>query len=232
MEDVNVVKMLCNILAHKLYYFGQYFSVNCFTVGSDTSSISSHSSTSRGAAAGGGLSVTDTVGRSASRAFWKSFISGIQRVVLFTPFLETVERIKTVGSYSRPQLEVGLALNAVGLSLVDNSKKRELAYIAITQYVCTCFSTTQSFCTTMPLVHYIYLPSISLPHTHTCAHTCSHAHTRPRTYTHRSGVIWQVEKARRKWKTLNHAMIALLEDAYLKKEIDVKCRNVSVSTKS
>ena len=121
--------------------------VNCFTVGSDTSSISSHSSTSRAAAGGGGLSVTDTVGRSASRAFWKSFISGIQRVVLFTPFLETVERIKTVGSYSRPQLEVGLALNAVGLSLVDNSKKRELAYIAITQCVCTCFSAyTYMYC--------------------------------------------------------------------------------------
>ena len=74
-------------------------------------------------------------GRSASRAYWKSFISGIQRVVLFTPFLETVDRIKVVGSYSRPQVEVLLGLSAVGLSLVDNSKKRELAYIAITQYV-------------------------------------------------------------------------------------------------
>ena len=74
-------------------------------------------------------------GRSASRAYWKSFISGIQRVVLFTPFLETVDRIKVVGSYSRPRVEVLLGLSAVGLSLVDNSKKRELAYIAITQCV-------------------------------------------------------------------------------------------------
>ena len=74
-------------------------------------------------------------GRSVSRAYWKSFINGIQRVLLFTPFLETVDRIKAVGSYSRPQVEVLLGLSAVGLSLVDNSKKRELAYIAITQYV-------------------------------------------------------------------------------------------------
>ena len=45
----------------------------------------------------------------------------------------------------------------------------------------------------------------------------------------RSGVIWQVEKARRKWKTLNNAIIALLEDAHGKKELDVKYKNVSVS---
>ncbi|CAI8053010.1 Vacuolar protein sorting-associated protein 13A (Fragment) [Geodia barretti] len=94
---------------------------------SDTSSISS-ASTSRGDGVVGAVE-----GRSASRAYWKSFISGIQRVVLFTPFLETVDRIKVVGSYSRPQVEVLLGLSAVGLSLVDNSKKRELAYIAITQ---------------------------------------------------------------------------------------------------
>ena len=54
-------------------------------------------------------------------------------MVLFTPFIETIDRIKAVGSYSRPQLEVSLALSAVGLSLVDNRKKRELAYIAATQ---------------------------------------------------------------------------------------------------
>lgn len=46
----------------------------------------------------------------------------------------------------------------------------------------------------------------------------------------RSGVIWQVEKARGKWKTLNNAIIALLEDAHGKKEMDVKFKNVSVST--
>ena len=143
--------------------------------GSETSSIASHSSTSLG-----GTSLVTTVdggGRSSPRAYWKSFISGIQRVVLFTSFIETIDRIKAVGSYTRPQIEVSLGLSALGLSLVDNTKKRELAYIAIKQ----------------------------------------------------SGVIWQVEKARKRWKTLNNSIITLLEDAHLKKEIDVKYKNVSVS---
>ena len=109
--------------------------------GSDTSSITSfssasHSLSSRGTltASSTGVNATDG-GRSGSRAYWKSFISGIQRVVLFTPFIETIDRIKAVGSYSRPKLEFSLALRAVGLSLVDNHNKRELAYIAITQFV-------------------------------------------------------------------------------------------------
>ena len=42
-------------------------------------------------------------------------------------------------------------------------------------------------------------------------------------------MIWQVEKARRKWKTLNNAIIALLENAYNEKKTDVKHKNVSVS---
>lgn len=88
----------------------------------------------------------DAGGRSPSQAYWKSFISGIQRVALFTPFSETIDRIKAVGSYSRPQFEVSLGLSAVGLSLVDNSKRRELAYIAVTQCVAHFFST---------LVHYV-----------------------------------------------------------------------------
>ena len=46
----------------------------------------------------------------------------------------------------------------------------------------------------------------------------------------RSGVIWQVEKARKKWKTLNNTIIAFLEEAHLKKEMDVKYKNLAVST--
>ena len=122
-----------------------------FHAGSDTSSISSHSSTSRGIGGAAALGSVEVGGRSGARAYWKSFISGIQRVVLFTPFLETINRIKTLGSYSRPQLEVSLALSAVGLSLVDNSKKRELAYITITQCV------TQSW----PLSPYFMWEAIS-----------------------------------------------------------------------
>ena len=110
--------------------------------GSDTSSLSSYSSTSASLPPSGSLttSVTGTLATDggknsgSSRAYWKSFINGIQRVVLFTPYIEAIDRIKAVGSYSQPQLELSLSLRAVGISLVDNRNKRELAYIAVTQY--------------------------------------------------------------------------------------------------
>ena len=59
-------------------------------------------------------------------------------MVLFTPHKETIDRVKASATYSQPQLELSLALRAVGLSLVDNRNKRELAYIAVTQYVISC----------------------------------------------------------------------------------------------
>ena len=68
-----------------------------------------------------------------TRGFWRSFIDGIQRVVVFTPNEGVIDRIKAENSYSQPLFEVSLSLQTVGLSLVDNQKKRELAYIALSQ---------------------------------------------------------------------------------------------------
>ena len=67
------------------------------------------------------------------RGYWKSFIDGLQRVVIFTCDEGVIDRIKAENSYSLPLFEVSLALKALGLSLVDNVRKRELAYIALTQ---------------------------------------------------------------------------------------------------
>lgn len=44
----------------------------------------------------------------------------------------------------------------------------------------------------------------------------------------RSGVIWQVDKGKRRWKTLDNALNHLLEQAYQKKEIDIKQKDLSV----
>ena len=71
--------------------------------------------------------------KSVHRAYWKTFIDGLQRTLIFTPDEGVIDRIKAGSSYSVPQVEVSLSLRAIGLSLVDNHKKRELAYIAATQ---------------------------------------------------------------------------------------------------
>ena len=67
------------------------------------------------------------------RGYWMSFIDGLQRVLIFTPDEGVIQHIKAVNSYSVPLFEVSLSLRAVGVSLVDNDKKRELAYIAVQQ---------------------------------------------------------------------------------------------------
>ena len=44
----------------------------------------------------------------------------------------------------------------------------------------------------------------------------------------RSGLIWQVEKAKRRWKTLNSSTIELLEQAYQRKELDIRQKDLAV----
>ena len=72
------------------------------------------------------------------RGYWKSFVDGLQRVLIFTPDEGVIDRIKAENSYSFPLFEASLAIRNIGISLVDNYKKRELAYIAITQW-CICY---------------------------------------------------------------------------------------------
>ena len=67
------------------------------------------------------------------RGYWKSFVDGLQRVLIFTPEVGVIDRIKAANSYSVPLFEASLAIKNVGVSLVDNIRKRELAYVAITQ---------------------------------------------------------------------------------------------------
>jgi len=66
-----------------------------------------------------------------SRGYWKSFTDGIQRVLLFTPDDDVVYRIRSANSFSLPKLEASISLKGVGVSLVDNVRKQELAYISV-----------------------------------------------------------------------------------------------------
>lgn len=65
------------------------------------------------------------------RGYWKSFIDGLQRVLIFTPDEEVLSRIKAANSFSVPLFEAALTLKAIGLSMVDNLRKKEVAYISI-----------------------------------------------------------------------------------------------------
>ena len=65
--------------------------------------------------------------------YWVSFTDNLQRVLLFTPFKEVAERALRGSEPARPHLSVSLSLQAVGLSLVDDEKGQEVAYICLPQ---------------------------------------------------------------------------------------------------
>ena len=69
----------------------------------------------------------------AVRGHWKSFIDGLQRVLVFTMDQDVLDRIVAADSVSQNNIDVSLTLKSVGLSLVDNKRKREVAFIGITQ---------------------------------------------------------------------------------------------------
>ena len=74
-----------------------------------------------------------------SSGYWISFLDGLQRVVLFTTNAALKGHIDSVvgGNKSeRTTTSVSLSLKALGLSLVNDSKGKEVAYIGIPQYVC------------------------------------------------------------------------------------------------
>ena len=67
------------------------------------------------------------------KGHWKSFIEGLQRVLLFTKDSSIINRITASEKFSQDIVQVSLTLKSVGLSLVDNTKKQEVAYIGVTQ---------------------------------------------------------------------------------------------------
>ena len=69
------------------------------------------------------------------KGYWLSFMDGLQRVVLFTTDQDTNTRVLKGNKTEQPKLELALSLIAVGISLVDDIRGQEVAYIGIPQWV-------------------------------------------------------------------------------------------------
>ena len=67
------------------------------------------------------------------RGYWKSFIDSLQRTVVFTDRSDTLDRIKAADNVLQNNAEISLSLKSIGVSLVDDKLRREVAYIGVTQ---------------------------------------------------------------------------------------------------
>ena len=78
-------------------------------------------------------SSTLTAISSGTGGYWISFLDHLQRVVMFTQDRDMVECAKAGEETGLPILDFSASLKSIGVSLVNNSKKKEIAYIGITQ---------------------------------------------------------------------------------------------------
>uniref|UniRef100_A0A1A7WXB8 Vacuolar protein sorting 13 homolog C n=1 Tax=Iconisemion striatum TaxID=60296 RepID=A0A1A7WXB8_9TELE len=69
---------------------------------------------------------------SKSQIHWVSFLDGRQRVLLFTEDIAVVTKARQSEELEQFQQEVKVSLQNLGLSLVNNSNRQEIAYIGIT----------------------------------------------------------------------------------------------------
>ena len=60
-----------------------------------------------------------------------SFTDNLQRVLLFTDDKTVVDRASSINGSDTSSVEVTLTLKAVGLSLVNDRKGKEIAYIGL-----------------------------------------------------------------------------------------------------
>ena len=71
--------------------------------------------------------------RKGNTGYWVSFQDGLQRTVLFTESKEIFNRVMLGNKTEQPSIDLTLSLIAVGLSLVNDVKGSEIAYIGIPQ---------------------------------------------------------------------------------------------------
>ncbi|XP_067454112.1 intermembrane lipid transfer protein VPS13C isoform X1 [Thunnus thynnus] len=69
---------------------------------------------------------------SLSQVHWVSFLDGRQRVLLFTEDVAVVTKARQAEELEQFQQEVKVSLQNLGLSLVNNANRQEIAYIGIT----------------------------------------------------------------------------------------------------
>lgn len=77
------------------------------------------------------LYALNAANRHGPTGYWVSFLDGLQRVILFTTSHEIWQYVMGGQRTERANTEVTLSLNAVGLSLVNDEKGLEVAYIGI-----------------------------------------------------------------------------------------------------
>ncbi|XP_041917347.1 vacuolar protein sorting-associated protein 13C isoform X2 [Alosa sapidissima] len=63
---------------------------------------------------------------------WVSFLDGRQRVLLFTEDVAVVAKARQAEELEQFQQEISVSLQNLGLSLINNRNKREIAYVGIT----------------------------------------------------------------------------------------------------
>ena len=71
--------------------------------------------------------------RRPTTGYWVSFQDGLQRTVLFTARKGVSNHVLMGNRTEQPSVDITLSLIAVGLSLVNDVKGTEIAYIGIPQ---------------------------------------------------------------------------------------------------
>ncbi|XP_051920113.1 intermembrane lipid transfer protein VPS13C isoform X3 [Hippocampus zosterae] len=66
-----------------------------------------------------------------SEVHWVSFLDGRQRVLIFTEDVAVVTKARQAEELEQYQLEVRVSLRNLGLSLVDNAGRQEVAYVGV-----------------------------------------------------------------------------------------------------
>lgn len=69
--------------------------------------------------------------RQGTIGYWISFLDGLQRVILFTTSEEVCQHVIGGNKTERANTDISLSLEEVGLSLVNDHKGLEVAYIGI-----------------------------------------------------------------------------------------------------
>ncbi|KAK6294022.1 hypothetical protein J4Q44_G00348520 [Coregonus suidteri] len=67
-----------------------------------------------------------------SQVHWVSFLDGRQRVLLFTEDVAVVTKARQAEELEQFQQEVNVSLQNLGLSLINNDNRQEIAYVGIT----------------------------------------------------------------------------------------------------
>lgn len=67
-----------------------------------------------------------------TKVYWVSFLNGMQRVLLFTHDLALATIAQEAGELERLEQEITVTIQGMGLSLVNNYKQQEVAFLGIT----------------------------------------------------------------------------------------------------